>query len=102
MANYKANAYLLHQGKVVNIGDDIELNDDQAKRLLDKGKIVKPGETVTATNGAEQNTSKALVDLTLTELKEEAKAANVEGFSKMNKDELIAAIEKARTESKSE
>lgn len=98
MAKYKANAFLLHQGKVVQIGDDIELNDDQAKRLLDQNKIVKPGETVTATNGAEVNTAKSLDEMTLTELKEEAKTAEVEGFSKMNKEELIAAIEKKRTE----
>lgn len=98
MATYKANAYLLHQGKVVQIGDDIELTDDQAKRLLDQNKVVKPGETVTATSGAETDTDKSLADMTLTELKEEAKTAGVEGFSKMNKEELIAAIEKARTE----
>jgi hypothetical protein len=36
MPNFKANAYLVHNGKVVQTGDDLELTEEQAERLGDK------------------------------------------------------------------
>lgn len=95
-STYKANAYLLHQGKRVDVGEEVQLTDEQAKPLLEQNKVVKPGETVTAANGGEVKTEKSLEDMTLTELKEIAKAADIDGYSSMKKEELIAAIEKSR------
>lgn len=36
MPKFIANAYLVHNGKVVQTGEELELKSDQAKRLGDK------------------------------------------------------------------
>lgn len=36
MPNYIANGYLVHEGKVVQTGNEVELTDEQAHRLGDK------------------------------------------------------------------
>lgn len=36
MPKYIANEYLLHNGKIVQTGEDVELEAEQAKRLGDK------------------------------------------------------------------
>lgn len=68
---------LIQDGKAFKAGETIELTAEQAERL---------GSKVQATS---ETTGK-----TVKELKEEAKAANIEGYSQMNKEELIAALAK--------
>ncbi|WP_176713684.1 hypothetical protein [Pseudobacillus wudalianchiensis] len=36
MAEYIAKTTLTHNGQIVNIGDSVDLNDDQVNRLGDK------------------------------------------------------------------
>ncbi|MCK1982226.1 MULTISPECIES: DUF7210 family protein [Peribacillus] len=36
MPKYIANEYLLHNGKIIQTGDDVELTKDQADHLGDK------------------------------------------------------------------
>ncbi|BAM99143.1 hypothetical protein [Bacillus phage PM1] len=73
------NAFLVQDGKVFKAGETIELTAEQAERL---------GNKVEATSETE------LSGKTVKELKEEAKMANIEGYSQMNKEELIAALAK--------
>jgi len=75
MPKYQTNAYLLHEGKVVPKNREIDLTEEQAKRLGDK---VKP---------VENNKNK-----TVAELKEEAKIAGIDGYNDMKKDELLEAL----------
>lgn len=70
---------LVQDGKAFKAGETIELTAEQAERL---------GSKVQATSETE------LTGKTVKELKEEAKAANIEGYSQMNKEELIAALAK--------
>jgi hypothetical protein len=41
MPKYIANAYLVHQGKIVQTGNEVELTEEQAKRLGDKVEPVE-------------------------------------------------------------
>ncbi len=41
MPKFIANAYLLHKGKVVQTGQELELTKEQAERLGDKVKPAK-------------------------------------------------------------
>lgn len=70
---------LVQDGKAFKAGETIELTAEQAERL---------GSKVQATSETE------LTGKTVKELKEEAKSANIEGYSQMNKEELIAALAK--------
>ncbi|MCR1833061.1 hypothetical protein NSA56_01450 [Oceanobacillus caeni] len=36
MPKYIANAYLVHKGKIIQTGNEVELTKEQAKRLGDK------------------------------------------------------------------
>jgi len=69
MPTYQANEYLDHEGKVVQIGDFVELSEKQASSLKDKVTLVK-----------------------VEDLKEKAKEKGIEGASKMKKDELLQAV----------
>lgn len=40
MPKYIANAYLVHKGKVVQTGNEVELTKEQADRLGDKVMII--------------------------------------------------------------
>lgn len=77
MPKYTANAYLVHQGKIVPIGETVELSAEQAERLGEKVTMVE--ET-------------SLEDMTVAELKDIAKAKGIEGYGEMKKAELIAAL----------
>ncbi|WP_458463795.1 Rho termination factor N-terminal domain-containing protein [Paenibacillus sp.] len=78
MPKYITKAYLTHEGNVVKPEQEIELNEQQADRLGDKVELVEGEETIE--------------DKSVTALKKEAKARSIEGYTKMEKDELIAAI----------
>lgn len=84
MPKYIANSYLLHQGKVVQTGTEIELTKEQAERL---------GEKVSLIEIEEQTGDKPLQEHTVDELKEIAEERGIEDYAKLKKDELIQAIE---------
>lgn len=77
MPKYTANVYLVHHGKVIPIGDTVELTEEQAKLL---------GEKVTLVDDP------SLDDLTVAELKDMAKSQGIEGYAEMKKAELITAL----------
>lgn len=93
MAKRKANAYLLHEGKVVEPGTEIELTDEQIERLGDK--TVAPDETIDA-EMALSNDDKKLEDMTVAQLRDIAQERGIDGYSDMKKDDLIKAIESAQ------
>jgi hypothetical protein len=45
MPKYTANAYLVHKGAVVQTGGEVELTEEQAKRLGDKVEPIEVGES---------------------------------------------------------
>ncbi|MCK0743570.1 Rho termination factor N-terminal domain-containing protein [Chromohalobacter nigrandesensis] len=65
----------------------------EADNLLRRGKAKLIGNASDEDDG-----EKALEDMTVAELKEEAKALDIEGFDGMQKADLVAAIEKAEEE----
>lgn len=85
MALYVSNAYLVDQGKIVKPNETLTLAKDQADKL---GKKVKPA------------TVADLSKLKLADLQAIAKGDNVQGYSTLNKDQLVAKL--AGTEQKAE
>jgi len=77
MPKYKANEYLLHEDKIVQTGQEVELTEDQAKSLGDKVTLTESGKLET---------------YTVAELKDQAKDKGIEGYSDMKKAELIQAL----------
>lgn len=80
MPKYTANAYLVHHGKVVQTGNELELTEEQAERLGDKVTLI------------ESEDVEPLEEQTVPALKEIAKSLEVEGYGDMKKAELIEAI----------
>lgn len=80
MPLYKTTGFLIHEGAVLPIGSDIELNEENAARLNAEQENV-----VLSEEGQ-------LQEKTVDELREEAKAKGIKNYSKMNKDELIEAL----------
>lgn len=69
---------------------------DAQKQLAQLGGGQQPPQRQTQTQQPEtQKHSDGLDDLTVVQLKDKAKEANVEGFSTMNKADLVAALRKA-------
>lgn len=77
MPKYVANELLAHNGAPVHIGEKLILTEKQAEALGDK---VSP----TPEAVLEQNT--------VPELKELAKEKEIEGYSKMDKGQLVQAL----------
>ena len=92
MAKRKANAFLLHEGKVYDPGTEIELTDEQIERLGDK--TVAPDEKIDAEKGFRDsdNAEKSIEDMNVSELREVAAGYNIEGYSDMRKADLINSI----------
>lgn len=67
MPTYTANAYLSHNGELVQPGVSIELTKEQAERLGDK--VVNSGEEVTADTSGVQYTESQFRDLPADEQK---------------------------------
>jgi hypothetical protein len=44
MPKYTANAYLVHNGAIVQTGQEVELSEEQAERLGDKVEVVEEEE----------------------------------------------------------
>lgn len=47
MPKYTANTYLVHNGAVVQTGGEVELTEEQAKRLGDKVTLIEKSPTTT-------------------------------------------------------
>ncbi|MDF2909503.1 MAG: hypothetical protein K0Q56_383 [Sporolactobacillus laevolacticus] len=77
MALYFSNAYLVDQGKLVKPGETIFLEKVQADKL---------GEKVKAATVADLSKFK------LADLQAIAKDSNVQGYSTLNKDQLVAKL----------
>ncbi len=84
MPKYIANGYLVHNGKVIQTGNEVELTKEQGDRLGEKVQLI-PLE--------EQAGQKALQEHTVDELKEIAQERGIEEYNKLKKDELIEVIE---------
>ena len=127
MARYIANAYLTHRGELIKTGDKLDLTDKQAERLGDKVTKLSEAteeekrtaehlraETMTpqtvesetaAYGGANSGETETAYDdragkyddVTVKELRERVKILGIEGYSRMNKGELINAIESNET-----
>lgn len=89
MPTYTAKAFLLHKGQTIKPDETLELTNEQAKRLGDKVSII----TDAVAPDDSQESSKALKDHTVEELKEIAQTYEIEGYSTMKKAELVEAIE---------
>lgn len=79
----KSKTPVFYNGQRFEVGEEFEITKtdfEQHKGILE----VTEGDKVL---------EKTLTDLTYVELKEMAKEKNIEGYAKMKKDELIAALE---------
>lgn len=84
MPKFTANSYLSHKGALVKPGAELELTEEQGKRLADK---------VTPHAAAPE---KLLEEKTVAELKAEAKQLEIEGYNDLKKDELVKAISESQ------
>lgn len=86
MPLYEAKSFLIHNGFIVKPEEKLELTEEQADRLnLEEEKVVLTEEG-------------KLEEKTLEELQAEAKELGIKGYSKLNKDDLKAAIIEATKE----
>lgn len=85
MPLYAAAAVLIHNGKGVHPGDKITLTEEQAQAL--GMKVLPVGVT---------EPEKPFAEMFVKDLKPLAKAAGIEGYSGMDKGELVKALEGAQ------
>ena len=97
MPEYKAKGYLIHEGRIIKTGETVELTTEQAERLGDKVGVSAGG---SASASAEDNDPKGteegekpLREMTVAALRDIAQDYDIPNYSKMNKDELVQAIE---------
>jgi len=85
-----------HEYSVAHVNEDAHevLGDKPATRRNGKPLPAKP--RVRARRGQRGGGSQDLNSLTVPELQDRAKKAKVEGYSTMNKDQLVAALEGAK------
>jgi hypothetical protein len=86
MPKYKTVGFLIHEGAVLPIGSDIELTEERAAEL----NAEQPNVELTEEGKLEEKT--------VEDLQAEAKDLGIKGYSKMNKDDLKAAIIEATKE----
>lgn len=97
MPKYIANGYLVHNGNIVQIGEEVELNKRQAERLGDKVELIESEQTKQEQE-KEHAEEKSLNDHTVEELKSIAEDRGIEDYAKLKKDELIEVIQAAEQE----
>lgn len=90
MPEYRSNAFIIHNGSVVRPDGTLTLEEEQAERLGDKVTLIEESNQ----DAGEQEQTESLQDKTIKELKEIAKEKGLEGYSKLDKEQLIEAIEK--------
>lgn len=89
MPKYIANGYLVHKGKIIPTGGEVELTKEQGDRLGDKVELI---------NLEEQKGEKSLQEHTVDELKIIAEERGIEDYTKLKKEDLIKAIEASEQE----
>lgn len=88
MERYISKAYLSHKGKIVKPNEIVKLTDEQAARL--GNKVEKEKDILVIEETKEKG--KSYEEMTVSELKELAGALNLEGYSKLKKDELVKLL----------
>lgn len=86
MPTYKTVGFLIKDGAVLPIGTEIELDAERAEQLNEEQENVRLTE------------ESKLEEKTIEELQAEAKELGLKGYSKLNKDDLKAAIIEATKE----
>jgi len=83
-------------GEPLNVGDEIDIDNTIAQRWINKG-IAKPLEEVPpsqkGTEGSADDNNKPLDEMSYNELRELAKENEIPGYSKMNKEALLGALQ---------
>lgn len=77
MPRYIANEYLVHEGVLIQTGQEVELTEEKAEELGNKVGL----------SGKDK-----LAELTVPELKEIARDNGLEGYAELKKDELVEVL----------